>query len=376
MSKYAFILTLLVCLAVFFGSTVSAQDSLPPLSELPAGEWTEIAPGGETLCAYGAPYRFAVRPAPQPSDKLMIFFQGGGACWNGENCAPDYESPFEGGGGIFKQTVDEGESQSYNQGIFDLTNAENPLADYNAVYVAYCSADIHTGSRDVEYDGYTTHFRGSINATAALDWTFANFESPSDVFISGCSAGSYGSIFHAPRIMSHYNDVQITQLGDAGIGVVARGWDGLETWGMYDNLADIPGYETIRERPNRINPLLYRYAAAAFPANEFAQYTTYLDSVQIGFYFLQGGGATPEEAGGNWLTGMRSNLNGLDGTVKNFYSYMAWGNSHCITDTPDFYTYQVNGMRFRDWVTDLIADDPVRDVACTACDAPELYTPQ
>jgi hypothetical protein len=42
---------------------------------------------------------------------------------------------------------------------------------------------------------------------------------------------------------------------------------------------------------------------------------------------------------------------------------------------PEFYTYQVDGVRVRDWVADIADGTPVDNVACTDCDEPELYEP-
>jgi hypothetical protein len=56
--------------------SAAAQDKLPGVSSLKAGEWNSIAPGGETTCAFGTPYQFFVRPAAQPSSKVMIYILG------------------------------------------------------------------------------------------------------------------------------------------------------------------------------------------------------------------------------------------------------------------------------------------------------------
>ena len=104
---------------------------------LPSG-WTVIAPGGNTICANGTPYEFFVRPVTN-SQKLMIYFQAGGACWNGPTCDADSL--------LYAKGVDYGALDTY-RGIFDFNNPENPVADYNIVFVTYCSADVHTGSRD------------------------------------------------------------------------------------------------------------------------------------------------------------------------------------------------------------------------------------
>ncbi|MBL8163861.1 MAG: hypothetical protein JNJ61_17875 [Anaerolineae bacterium] len=366
---------LLVIIGILAGSTaVFAQDALPALADLPAGEWTEIATGGETSCAYGDPYRFFVRPAAEPSDKLLIYFAGGGACWNAENCAPSFAGPD--GNPIFVSQVPEGSSAALTQGFFNYENDANPVGDYNAVYVTYCSADVHSGSNRIDYESsagekYTLNHVGAINATAALDWTFENFDSPSNVVVSGCSAGSYGSILHSARIMQQYAGTPVMQIGDAGVGVVTDTFDGLASWGFYDNLPDIGGLREMDPTVFRTKDL-YKATAAAFPDNTVSQITGYLDTVQIGFFYLMGGGATPEEAGANWLLGMRSIMSGLSGSVRNFRGLMFGGGQHCITPYDEMYSYQVNGQPLVDWVAGVVNGERPRTLNCLSCNEPEV----
>ena len=47
------------------------------------------------------------------------------------------------------------------------------------VFVTYCSADVHTGTRDVTFTdslGFQSslHFQGYVNSQSALQWTYAN----------------------------------------------------------------------------------------------------------------------------------------------------------------------------------------------------------
>jgi len=68
----------------------SAVASIPsPIANLDglAPGWNIIEPGGDTVCSDGTPYKFFVRPGA--ADKLMVYFQGGGACWTGVTCDPD-----------------------------------------------------------------------------------------------------------------------------------------------------------------------------------------------------------------------------------------------------------------------------------------------
>jgi hypothetical protein len=41
----------------------------------------------------------------------------------------------------------------------------------------------------------------------------------------------------------------------------------------------------------------------------------------------------------------------------------------------EFYTYEADGVRLRDWFADLVEGKPVDNVTCVACDEPGLYTP-
>ncbi|MCB1646626.1 MAG: hypothetical protein KDI36_14295, partial [Pseudomonadales bacterium] len=106
-------------------------------------DWQTIEPGGETVCAHGSPYRFFVREAdPQ---KLLVFFQGGGACWSSQNCdlknRPGFD-PFA--------TADDNPA-THAAGIFDISNEHNPLQDYSMIFVAYCSGDVHLGNVSRDY---------------------------------------------------------------------------------------------------------------------------------------------------------------------------------------------------------------------------------
>src|SRR5262245_48019208 len=106
MRKLAVVGIVVLVMVVGWGSLVKAHDTtLPKLADLKAG-WNELAPGGETMCAYGDPYRFFVHPGT--SDKLMIYFAGGGACWNGIFCSKQFKG--QDGQPIFVSQVPEGSS--------------------------------------------------------------------------------------------------------------------------------------------------------------------------------------------------------------------------------------------------------------------------
>ena len=73
-----------------------------------AQDWMEVTPGGDAVCARGTPYSFFVRSGDPK--KLLIFFEGGGACWNDATCAPN--------SGLFDEVVEGGEAADLQSGDF------------------------------------------------------------------------------------------------------------------------------------------------------------------------------------------------------------------------------------------------------------------
>ena len=372
------IVLVIVALATTFLNAYAAQVDV-------GNGWVKINTEGETVCADGSPYNFWAHEGT--SDDLLIFFQGGGACWNDAMCA-------DGGGISYVETI--GESLEYPMaapGVFDFANPENPFKDYNVVSIPYCTGDIHMGSQDVEYTGrdgaVTIHHQGFTNASAALDWVYENYTAPEDVFVSGCSAGGYGAIFHAPRVIEQYGDTAatITHLSDASIGVLPDEsyFDGFNVWGIGENIPDwLPMQEALQSNFNPVD--YYTAVAQQYPEHTFGEYTTAYDNVQVLFYHLQKladwsagigtllieRGKAEEVSEAGWSAGMNERLDTINAAVENFSTFIAGGTEHCILDRDFMYTYEADETRFVDWLAELAKGEPVADVACSACEEAEL----
>lgn len=325
-------------------------------------DWIMIEPGGETTCADGSDYRFFVRDGGE-TDNLLIYFQEGGACWDWLTCNP--LSP------AYYKDASPNELQSFRfiysfGGIFNFDEPENPVADYDMVFIPYCTGDVHAGSTTVTYQflgglDRTIHHQGYANVTAVLDWVFANYDDPASIVVTGSSAGAIGSIFHAPRIMAHYPDATITQLADGYVGVVPVGWEPLETWRVYDNLPDF--MPDVDPQTFTIN-MLYLSIAQQFPQHRFAQFTTSGDVFQIGYFNIQGRDIR------EWRGLMYGYLDELEAALPNFRIYIVDAIWHTILPFDRFYTTTSDGVRFRDWFADLITGQPVDNVRCATCRPP------
>jgi hypothetical protein len=339
------------CLILLVGAlAVSAQDDeadQPTMDDL-GPEWTAISTGGESICSRGTPYQFFARNGA--SDNLMIYFQGGGACWNGLTCRE---------GGTFDDRVEDDEFGQYD-GVFNFENDANPIADYDMVFIPYCTADIHRGDAVTEYrEDLTINHAGYINTTAVLDWVYANIESPESLFITGSSAGAYGAIYYAPFIVDAYPDTDTVVLGDAGVGVTPAGWPVVdETWNTYENIAEFVEFDPA----TFVEPLLYEAVANQYPDVRITQFTHAEDSIQASFYGFAAPGLDPAD----WPDGMIANLDYLE-PLENFTSYVAPGTDHTILALPEYYTLEVEDVVFNEWLTALLAGEQPETVRCVDC---------
>ena len=341
----------------------------PALPDLTPNVWTPFSPGGETVCADGSPYTYYVRPGTV--NKLVVEFEGGGACWNGSTCAGAVYRPNVSGGPAALTTI---------TGIYDHANLANPVGDWYHVFVSYCTADVHLGDSTQTYTTdsgeMTIEHNGQANVAAVLDWVGAEFEAPEAVFVTGCSAGAYGAALYTPQIATRYPDADITQLGDCGAGVIpetfATGTDGLRRWNIGAVLPD--GVDLEGGVPATFLADAYTAIGNAYPEVTLAQYNSLYDRTQIYFYALQLGlnpedEAALETAGESWVPGLVESLTQLQTALPGrFSSYTSLlddntdpldGTLHCLITRPDFYTLSTSGTPFITWLDNLLnADTP------------------
>jgi len=323
---------------------------------LPAG-WSKIEPGGDTLCAQGTPYSFYVHPGSV--NRLVVYFQGGGACWDDATCS----NP----GVYYDDTVDDSDDPANNVvGIADLDNPENPFRDWFIVYIPYCTGDIHWGNNTKTYTWggaeHVIHHNGFVNVSAVLDWVQGNFQGPEKLFVGGCSAGGYGSVMGAAYLHNLYPSVPMYQLGDAAAGVVTETFftNGFPNWGAVETIPDwIPALQVPYTELTMSK--LYTGLADFYPDDRWSQYNAAHDQIQTFFYSAMGGT-------GDWGDLMMTSVQAIEADTTNFHAYTAPGAIHCITPLDSFYTREVNGVKFVDWLDNLVNDQPWDSVTCTDCE--------
>ncbi len=353
-----FLMIIVLCFGVLVGGCSFGRPE-------PTMSWTRIEPGGDTNCALDTPHAFWVRPGTV--NKLLVYFQGGGACWDAATCAP--------GSGYFDSSVTAEDSpMNYRFGIFDLTNAENPFKDYSMVFVPACTGDVHWGDnvkthQGVDGQAFTIYHKGFVNGSAALEWAYANITAPESVFVTGGSGGSIGSAAFAPYLIEHYSKSKVIQLGDSYAMIFPGPIDLQSEFRAHDNFPDwIPALAEIQ--PEQFRMADY-YAAIAnyYPDHIFAQYNTLHDSSQASFYMALGGEA------GEFEKDLEASLESIHAQAQNFRSYTASGNQHEILSVATFYTQEEDGIRFLDWVANLANSHLVENVHCVICEAEDTAVP-
>jgi hypothetical protein len=319
-----------------------AGGNREPAAASPA--WQRIEPGGATRCARGGKYAFWLRRADPK--RLLIFFQGGGGCFSEETCRA--------GSQWFDDRVDVLDDPRGSGGILDFTHAANPFRDYSVLYIPSCTGDVHTGSRLVRYGPIRVHQKGFLNARAALRRAYEEFPALETVFVTGCSAGSVGSAFHADAIIRRYPDAQVTQLGDSLAFLFHRPIN-LADWGTHEHFPS--WFRPTRPRQRWTMVEFLRALARAHPRRTFARFNHAADAVQVAFYRAVGG------RGDKFPARLRAAERELK-RLPNYRSYLACGTAHCAFQSGEFYGLRVRGVRLRDWVADLAAG---RDVDCPEC---------
>lgn len=158
-------------------------------------------------CLRGTPYRMATRDAG--SEDLVIFLQGGGACWS-EFCFAIETAP-------------------PGMPSLDLLEPDlpfNPVRDWNVAYLPYCDGSLFAGDARVDEDGDGQADRihaGLQNLSAALDVAHSQWPHPRRIVLAGSSGGGFGTIPATVLVRELWPDQEILIMNDSGVGVAKQG---------------------------------------------------------------------------------------------------------------------------------------------------------
>lgn len=348
------------------------------------------APSCSGFPATDAAFKFWARKTP--SKNLVVYFEGGGACWDGFSCS----FPMAGASlppqvpQLFMPQVPPAADQALNDGIFRDNDPGNPVRDWNMVYIPYCTGDLHAGAATKTYTSVgnpalglpagtplTIQHHGFANFMAVMDWVRKNFDSPKNILVTGSSAGGYGASINFPWVARAYPQAHLYVLADASQGVTTEAWDvaGRSSWNL-----QLPAFAFGANGSALPSKDLLRAAAVSHPKVKVAQFTTQLDTVQVGFYGLMkqfyGPGGSCPNAAIDWNEKMVGAMRSYTSELDNFRSYLAAGTYHTNLRSPLFYSEASTGVAYNHWVGSMLANrggargyggGDWQDLACPGC---------
>jgi len=344
--------------------------------------WQQIVPSGPVYGPDGTAYQASCSgfPGTDPtfrfwarmgkSNKTVVYFEGGGACWDNLTCSfpiggPQLPPPAQSFPQFYVPAIPPGFDPSAIGGLFRTDRADNPVRDWNIVYVPCCTGDIHTGSTAKTYvnnnplipvSSYTIQHRGFDNFMVVLDWMKCQ-RPPKQILVTGVSAGGYGATANFPGIEETFKDARVSLLADASQGVTTPSFDSgapgrnswnpqLAPWVFGQGATAVPGKQ------------LMRAVATAYPRSKVAQFTTTLDGVQIGFHGLMAAADPSTSVCPNpavdWNQQMLGTLTADATELPNFRYYLAAGQYHTLLRDANYYDEATRGVPFAGWLGQML----------------------
>ncbi len=325
------------------------------------GQWTWV-PVPETHCRNGSTTGFGVRLNPS-SDKLVIFLQGGGACFNSLSCGTNPSSfsqnnfnNFAGGGG--------------QQGIFDPNNVDNPVRDWNFVFIPYCTGDVHAGNATgVDVPGFGSpsnqSFVGYANVGFDLKRIVPTFPNVTEVLLTGTSAGGFGAAFNYDRIAQAFCPRPVRLIDDSG-PIMADSTLApclQDRWRqLWDLNSTFPADCLDCSPPGGGGMINYiTFLANKYPAGRLGLISSDQDStIRMFFGFGENSCAQidsvipPNMPGATYAAGLLDLRDNYIGASPAWATYLRASTQHTYLGDDSYYSTTVDGVPLTDWVAAMV----------------------
>lgn len=169
------------------------------------------------VCANGSTTGLAINPGT--TDDLLVFFDGGGACWSYATCkAGTAVDELFGEPEFIKEARDFIPCSITNRALLPAA-----LTGATIVFVPYCTGDVHAGDNVATYeflgDSVTWRHKGHANMRAFMRRLGATYDPPKLV-VAGSSAGGFGSVVNYELFRWYWPDAQSFLLDDSGPALI------------------------------------------------------------------------------------------------------------------------------------------------------------
>lgn len=323
-------------------------NGFEPAIAAPADAWTWVDfPDAE--CANGSATGIGINPSTL-SNHLLIYLQGGGACWDWFTCYfLGGTASHLGGYGASDFASDAADTTGLAQpgGFFDRSAAGNPFKDYSYVFVPYCTGDVHAGDNVVSLSGTTTHFVGFRNMRAFLARLAVTFPGADRIVLAGSSAGGLGATLNWWQTQEAFTAARVDMINDSGAimpeDVLPQPNTREETIRSAWNLAATlpPGCSACATSFD----VIFAFYESVFPDHRGALLSYEQDTVLPSFYGIS---TTAFTQGLSELEAQQ-----FDPTL-NLHYFNAAGSGHELWFSPGLTT---NNVSVRDFVTLMVTDN-------------------
>jgi hypothetical protein len=321
-------------------------------------DWKYVEISG-TFCRDGSPAGINVSPHAD-SKNLMIFLEGGGACWDTLTC---FANP---------GSITEISKAEQTAGLFDRSNKDNPVGDWNIVYVPYCTGDVHAGANpDGKVDGKKQMFVGYTNMGVILKQVADEFPDLENVLLTGVSAGGFGASANIKQVMDAFPDAKGTLLDDSGPAMSSKyvptclqtAWR--DTWGLDKSMLKACGDAC----PNA-DDFLQDYAvhmAKSYPDRKSGMIES-IDDAIITSFFGEGLNNCTGKFGTDAIPAdqFKAGLLEFREAVKDYPNFGTWypeGTQHTwLQYDNSVYSAKIGDKKLIDWVTGIINNTAVSNV--------------
>jgi len=314
---------------------VAASDPFPTSAGDGSWQWVDVE---GTQCMNGKQTGVYVRYSQYGNKNLGIYLYGGGACFNSLTCTTAAtKNPHPGDMG--------------SKGIFQ-PRTDNPLYDYNWVTVPYCTGDVHAGQAEAKIGLADRRFSGAANLQLILERAVVTFTDAATLFVTGESAGGFGSLAAYPAIREHFPNSRGVLMDDSGQILDDKYLQPclVEEWRQVWNInANLPSDCPCNNDAGNLASA-WAYEREKYPQDSFSLISS-VNDVVISTFFSFGldncSAAVP--LGFNQ---MAEGLEALSASGVNIFMIPGAGHTHTSHD--EFYSREVDGIYLYNWIAQLI----------------------
>ncbi len=309
-------------------------------------QWTWV-PFANAACADGLATGLGIYLS-SASSKVLVYFEGGGACWNAETCYTLMTAANTTGYGPTEFQAESTDTSylAMPGGFFDPTATANPFKDYSYVYLPYCTGDIFAGDNVATLGSNTAHFVGYENVTAYLSRIVPTFPAATRVVLAGSSAGGLGALWNWYQTQQAFGPVRVDLLDDSGTfmpsDIVPQNMGNSAAWTSAWNLASTsPPCAACGMDPSA----LYGYYAQLFPSHRGALLSYTMDTVLPSFY-----GITTSQ----FTTGLGEDITNEFTPNANLGAFLDSTSGHALFFDP---AAMAGSVTLQTWITQMVTDD-------------------